>query len=78
MYNAALQGEMHITIHSERAVIADCLSDLGLHECAKKVIKLNTSQELIKKFLNIIEKEATKLERHDVLERLYFSGLIYG
>lgn len=63
---------------NERHIIADCLHDLGLKELAPKAIHPDTSQELISKFLTIIESTAKKLNKHDVLERLCFAGLIYG
>lgn len=72
------QGEGGFAIWNERSTVADCLRDLGMDELAQKAMKPCTTQELIKKFLTIIEREANKLKKHDVLERLYFAGLIYG
>ncbi len=72
------EGEAAYAIWSERSVIADCLHDLGMKDLAPQAVKASTSPELISKFLNIIESTAKKLKRHDVLERLYFAGLIYG
>jgi|GEM_PF-3425655 hypothetical protein len=72
------EGDMHYGIWSERSVIADCLSDLGMKDLSTEAVKPSTSQELISKFLNIIQREANKLKRHDVIERLQFAGLIYG
>jgi len=61
-----------------RHVIADCLIDLNLNKLTSKVLDLSTPQELITKLIAIIETKAKQNQRHDVLERLYFSGLIYG
>lgn len=77
MNSCDLSGDAAYAVWSERSVISDCLVDLGMKDLSKKV-SLTTSQELISKFLNIIEREAKKLDRHDVLERLHFAGLIYG
>lgn len=61
---------------SERTVVADCLLDLGMKKLASKAILPATPQELINQFLNIIKREACKVQKHDVLERLYYAGLI--
>ncbi len=78
MNSSELQGDSHYAIWSERSAIADCLSMIGKEDLAKRAVQPSTSQELIKKFLHIIEREATQTNRQDVLERLYFAGLIYG
>ena len=76
--NNELNGDGAFAIWSERSVIADSLRDLGMDDFAKKALLPDTGFELINKFLSIIEIEARKLKRHDVLERLYFAGLVYG
>lgn len=72
------EGEAHYAMWSERSVIADALNSLGMKDLSTKAINPSTSGELISKFLNIIEREANRLKRHDVLEQLYFAGLVYG
>lgn len=62
----------------ERSVIADCLREIGLNTCAKKALDFDTSHIIVGRFLDIIVQEAKAANRHDVLEHLYFSGLIYG
>lgn len=76
MNNASCGNDF--AIWKERSVIADCLRDLGMDDFAAKAIKPDTQQELIEKFLSIIQIEAYKLKKHDVLEKLSFAGLIYG
>ena len=62
--------------NKERAVIADCLNDLGLKKLSWTAIeeKIGT----IDFYLGIIVKAAIKQKKPEVLERLYFAGLIYG
>ena len=67
-------GDDHYTNYAERSIIADCLRDLGMHDLAKEALK----EGQITKFVSIIQKSADKLQHTDVLERLYFAGLIYG
>jgi hypothetical protein len=62
----------------KRRTIADCLRTLGLNVMADAATLLTTSSEIINKFLTIIKKEAQIAKRHDVLEQLYFAGLVYG
>jgi hypothetical protein len=76
MYELSSDGAY--AIWSERSVIADCLKTMGLDIMAKKAIDPETPQEIINRFLLIIEKEAKVAQRHDVLDQLYFAGLIYG
>lgn len=54
-------------------VIADCLKDLRMEDLIDRSNNMQTNR-----LLTIIESKAKKLNRHDVLERLYFAGLIYG
>jgi hypothetical protein len=64
------------TTWRERAVIADCLRDLGYTELAQKAV--TAKQETVEKYLSIIEAEATKRNHGEIIERLCFAGLIYG
>lgn len=73
-----MNNESGYTIWSERSTISDCLKNLGMKDLAIKAMKPCTTQELITKFLSIIVKEANKLNKHDVLEQLYFAGLSHG
>lgn len=78
MNNIEAQNEASYAIWKDRSVIADCLRLMGLNVMADKAIQMATPQELINKFLHIIEKEARVAQRHDVLETLYFAGLVNG
>jgi hypothetical protein len=64
--------------HNKRKTIAACLKTMGLNVMADKATLLSTSSEIIDNFLSIIQQEALIAKRHDVLEQLYFSGLVYG
>ena len=68
----------HYDIWKERSVIADCLDDLDLPNLAKEALEKSANGKLMERLLDIIEFKAKKQNRHDVLERLYFAGLIYG
>lgn len=59
-----------------RSKIADCLRDLGMPDLAKDTMKATTSNDIVKQFLHIIKSKAKMLKRQDVLERLYFYGLV--
>ena len=78
MNNYYAQSDAAYATWSDRIVIADCLRTMNLNLMAEKAINPNTSQEIINKFLTIIEKEARVAKRHDVLEQLYFAGLVCG
>lgn len=73
-----LPNDGHYSMWNERAIIADCLSDIGLKDLAPKAMNPSTSTEIISKYLSIITSTANAQRRHDVLERLHFAGLIYG
>ncbi len=70
--------EADFAIWKERSVIADCLVDVGLPELAKEVHNAPANVGIISKYLDIITRTADKIKHSDVLERLYFAGLIYG
>lgn len=61
---------------NQRSIIADCLNDLGLKKLSYTAFqeKIGT----IEFYLSIIVKEAIKRNKPEVLERLYFAGLVYG
>lgn len=70
--------EADYAIWKERSVIADCLNDLNMPELAKEVHKAPVNGGIISKYLDIITRTADKVKHSDVLDRLYFAGLIYG
>lgn len=78
MNSTDLHSDGSFAIWRERSTIAECLRDLDMPILAVKSMKDSATRELIDSFLNIIWREANRLQRHDVLERLFFAGLIYG
>jgi hypothetical protein len=62
--------------NNERFVLADCFHSLGMKKLSQDIM-INTKKGIIDKYLSIIVKEAHKRSNLDVLERLYFAGLIY-
>lgn len=58
------------------SVLADCLKELGFNELANEALqgKVGTTD----KYLSIIKKEAAKLDKTDIFDRLCFAGLTYG
>jgi len=59
------------------AVLSDCLRQYGHSDLANKLLT-STKIGFFDQCLSIIKKEAIKRFDNDVLERLYFSGLIYN
>ena len=78
MNNTELHSDGSFAIWKERSTIAECLRDLDMPVLAAKSTHKSATNELIDSFLHIITREANRLQRHDVLERLFFAGLIYG
>lgn len=62
----------------ERSIIADCLTWMGFNALAKKALDFSTSREILDTYLSIIESAAKLEQRHDVLDTLYFAGLVNG
>ena len=62
----------------ERSVISDCLVDLDMKSFSKVALMNNIESETVDSLIDIITTTAKRLERHDVLERLYFAGLTHG
>jgi hypothetical protein len=58
-------------------VVADCLRQYGHSELANQLLT-STKIGFFDQCLNIIKNEAVKRFDNNVLERLYFSGLIYN
>jgi len=74
-YNAS---ESDYSTWSTLSTIADALRDLGLKDKADEMMVSLSNKGIIDKYLSIIIKAADKDKHADVLERLYFAGLIYG
>ena len=64
------------TMHSERNMIALCLEQLGKNLLAKNALYPTTSPSVLNFFVKIIKKEAYAQKRNDILEQLFFAGLI--
>ena len=71
-------GEALGSIMMERYVIQECLNKYGYQSLAIDVVKTISNNERIKDYLIIIQREAKANKDEEVLERLYFAGLIYG
>jgi hypothetical protein len=71
-------GDAHYAIWSERSVIADCLRKLGLDKLANGVHTPDIKEDIIANYVNLIKMIAEATKDNDVLDRLYFAGLIYG
>jgi len=78
MNSSDLHSDGSFAIWKERSTVAECLRDLDMPILAVKSMQESATNELIDSFLHIIQREANRLQRHDVLERLFFAGLIYG
>lgn len=72
------EGDAFYEIWNQRVVIHDCLHQLGQVEMAKGVHTADFTGDIIGKYINLIKEIAEKNKDNDVLDRLYFSGLIYG
>lgn len=70
-------GDKDYAIWKERSIIADCLRDLGLSDLATQ-LHTPTCNGDIMPYIHLIQKIADKTKNNDVLDRLYFAGLIYG
>lgn len=64
-------------IWNERSVISDCLRKLGLASLASEVHTQPLNGDIIV-YIHLIQEIAEKNKDNDVLDRLYFAGLIYG
>lgn len=65
-------------IWSERMVLSDCLSKLGLPDMANEIHTGKVNQDIINTYVKIAHKLALTLNDNDVIERLCITGLIYG
>jgi len=68
--------ELFYVMHSERQTISLCLEQVGKTLLAKNALYSTTSPAVLNFFVKIIKKEAYAQERHDILEQLFFAGLI--
>ena len=57
-------------------VIADSLTDLGMHILAKDAIQ-QSNQVILQGYVKIITLKSMNLNRPDVMERLWSVGLAY-
>lgn len=60
----------------ERSTMADCASEVGLDEVAKKLIKAPANTGVLSRYLAIIVSTAYKNGNDDVIDRLHYAGLI--
>jgi hypothetical protein len=63
--------------HDDRWILNHCLRQYGLNDLADNVIT-TTKIGFFDNCLDILIQEAKKRKDNEVLEMLYFSGLIYG
>ncbi len=57
-------------------IIEDCLKELGFSALAKEAANTQ-NDEILNGYVKVVEEEASKLNRNDILERLIFGGFIY-
>lgn len=70
-------GESHHSLTEQTFIISSCLEALGYKKLAIAV-KKGHDQRLINRCIQLIEQESISRKDYDILERLYFAGLIYG
>jgi hypothetical protein len=62
------------------SIIADCLRDLGYDLCAKNIMSSPINFARIDKYLSFLEHRALqkslKEKEHEILERLYYYGIV--
>ena len=58
------------------SIMADCLRDLGYDLLAQNIMSSPINYGKIEKYLSFLEKKANDKKDNDVLNRLYFYGLI--
>lgn len=73
-----LRGEIDFEMWSIRSVIADCFKDLGLVNIANQAIQIPANDGIIDEYVAIIKNEAERKKDSNILDRLYFAGLING
>lgn len=62
---------------NERYVISDSLNSMGMTILANDAIK-QLDHVILNNYVSILEKAAIQKKRHDIIERLWSIGLIYG
>ncbi len=73
MQHQVMSGDGHRAIHAERYTISDCLLTLGYRNLAVHAQRSASLLEL-DEYLKVLRSSNDT----DVLDRLYFAGLIYG
>lgn len=58
-------------------IVEECLKELGLLALAKEAATTQNG-EILNGYVKVIEEQAAKQNRNDILERLIFGGFIYG
>jgi hypothetical protein len=72
------QGNADYAIWSDKVVIADCLRKLGEEAKAIAIHTEKYNRDIINDYIKLIKDIAKERKDEDVLDRLYFAGLIYG
>ena len=75
MYN---NEDPFYTTWNQKSVIADCLRSLGYNNLADQVHKSPPIGNVFHEYIKVTKELAEHSKDTDVLDRLYFSGLIYG
>lgn len=73
MYNE----DPYYNFWNQKMIVAECLRSLGFENLAQHLHKSSGFKE-IDEYTKLAEKLAQYHQNTDVLDRLYFSGLIYG
>lgn len=65
-------------IWNQKSVLADCLRALGYKNLAEQVHKSPPIGNILNEYIKVTKELAEYSKDADILERLFFSGLIYG
>jgi hypothetical protein len=71
-------GNAEYSIWNEKSIISDCFRKLGYAKLADQVHKNDMSGDIMESYIKLLANTARATKRHDVLEVLCYSGLIYG
>lgn len=64
-------------MYNKNLLIRECLIELGFLALAKESVETQ-NPEVFNGYVRVIQEEAIKLNRSDVIERLQFGGLLYA
>ena len=72
------KGHAEYALWEEKSVISDCFRTLGYIKLADIVHKNDVTSDTMESYIKLLANTARATKRHDVLEVLCYSGLIYG